>query len=352
MKSSRRRCPPPRGSVPVADTSVAQALVAEEVSAHPAVRAWNRAGGGRAPSEVRVLRYRRGRKEVYCLTAAGPDRSPVIAKRAKRTTIELEDRVYRDLLPQMPVPAIACWGRLDEADDFGWLFLEYLADDRYRPSAARDRAAAGRWLGDLHGTAACVPGVETLPDRGPGHYREILRCALNGLARQVDSEAPESEAHGVLEVAATMLQRLDEHWHDVEDVCDVHPRTLVHGDFARPNLRVRSTARSRSLRAFDWAECGFGSPAIDLARARDPRMRFAANPSIRAYRQAAARHGRELPVRSLQRLSHVGTVLRCVNAIYWEARHMPQADTPVHKLQAYGAWLHEARLALGWEAGA
>src|SRR3974377_1616746 len=62
---------------------------------------------------------------------------------------------------------------------------------------------------------------------------------------------------------------LEARWDRVEELCHCVPQTLVHGDFTKSNVRVRSSPSGINLMVFDWGMAGYGFPGIDLAEPSD-----------------------------------------------------------------------------------
>jgi aminoglycoside phosphotransferase (APT) family kinase protein len=313
--------------------------------------AWARATGGPQPAEIRVFRDRKrqaiGNAAVYWLRGATSDGGAVIAKLNRRSPAEVEHTVYHDLLPRLPVPSIRLLGRVDEDAELCWLFLECAEGDRYSPALARHRETAGSWLGALHASASSMSDAVLLPERGLVQFLDRARSAKTVFSARAKHPSANAEARAVLEAAILELSRLEERWDDLTAVCQEQPRTLVHGDFAPPNLRLGPGPGPPSLLAFDWEEAGWGPAAVDLAWVPDSRLRFAANPCLKSYRRAAAEQGAATGPGALRSLAEVGRVLRCVSAIHWLSmelgigdRRLAFADSrPVLKLQAYLSWL-------------
>ncbi len=103
------------------------------------------------------------------------------------------------------------------------------------------------------------------------------------------------------------------------------PATLVHGDFARQNVRVRHGQAGLVLLPFDWGTAGWGVPAADLAGSATFASQFpgarhilAGCADIVAYRSAIGDMWPLLDVESLQRLANVGSIFRVLAAINWD----------------------------------
>src|SRR5436190_5770299 len=128
----------------------------ERLAKHRAVKAWAALNPERVvPESIETLKFKRieSKSAVYRLNGVGPDGSTIIAKRCLAATASLERRIYVELLPSLPVPALRCFGSLPEASgEFCWLFIEDAGTNRYSTANDEHRALAARWLGALHRT--------------------------------------------------------------------------------------------------------------------------------------------------------------------------------------------------------
>jgi aminoglycoside phosphotransferase (APT) family kinase protein len=323
--------------------------IRENACFHPAARAWRRAGGDRDPVEIRVLRQGgSGRKQVYWLAGAGPDGGPIIAKLMKRRTAEAERRIYTDVLPRLPVASLRYHGVTDDGAGFCWTFSEYVSGERYSPAREDHRRMAGEWLGLVHGAAVDLRPVGELGARGPRHFFSSLQRTRHAVTAQLESTLEATGAAVLLEVIRA-LDALEARWADLRELCDRHPPTLVHGDLAPDNLRVCPDGGGARLLVFDWGESGCGPPAVDLTQAVDRRMRFAANPSLDAYRRGFAAGGPAPTMEMLKGFAAVGKVIRSLEAIKWEAREFMPGYHGWDKLLAYVGWMREGMREAGWD---
>src|ERR1700730_5223776 len=83
---------------------------------HPALQAWRKVCSDRVePDFVEVLRE--GTKScIYRLSSAGPGGTTVIAKRCRAAETEIEQTIYEQILPSLPISHLAYYGRFDETD--------------------------------------------------------------------------------------------------------------------------------------------------------------------------------------------------------------------------------------------
>jgi len=345
----------------------AAVVVRETADRHPAARAWRQLRRSGTPSEVRILKEpSKGIKKsaVYLLAEAGPGGGAVIAKRARRSTVEVEALVYGDLLVRLDVGAPRFYGAVDEAGPFCWLFIEHAAGEAYSPADPRHRRLAGRWLGRLHGAGMSLAAADRLPGRGMGHHLGALKAVQASAAAHRDDPSLAGADASMLVRLTALIGELRDAWPRLEGICAELPPTLVHGDMVRKNLRIGAGGGGPRLIVLDWENAGWGTAAPDLAQSTRSE-RFAANPCLDAYR-SALRLKATLPRETIERQVAVGTVLRFLAAIQWtclslgppwraggEARAEFVAKRPktMPQLEAYLAGLRRSWAALaarGW----
>jgi aminoglycoside phosphotransferase (APT) family kinase protein len=185
----------------------------------------------------------------------------LIAKRCRLETGEIERTIYQEILPGLPVSSISYhgWSRNPEGEHC-WIFLGDAGDVALSKSQGH-RVLAARWLANLHVSARGVAAVARLPERGPEHYLKHLRSARDRILHNVSNPALPNRDRESLRALARRLQQVESHWAEVEERCAPLPRTLVHGDFTRKNVRVRD---DREVLAMDWEVAGVGIPGPDL----------------------------------------------------------------------------------------
>jgi thiamine kinase-like enzyme len=266
---------------------------------------------------------------IYRLERAGPSGSNVIAKRCTRPTALIERQVYERVLPRLSVPAPDYYGSLDEpGQPFVWLFLEDAGNTKM---AQADADLAAEWLAHLHADAAALATEVELPDRGPNHYLAELRTADAMFATFLREDRTPDDVRRALHILRRLIPGVTARWDAMRSVCACFPRTLVHGDFARQNIRLRLTTSRTQLLALDWETAGWGSPAADIphwpTRFKRPRAAVPGGkpPSWNgavplgpyADRLGIPRGGTR--GRDLERLARVGTIFRTIAAIRWAA---------------------------------
>ena len=283
---------------------------------HPAVDAWRRVQPGRPePENVETVKQK-VKSAVYRLDGVGLDGSPVVAKLGRRDGLLIERALYLDVLSRLPVPTLRYYGFLEHGQGMCWLFLEHANGRAYSPRDAADRMLAGRWLAKVH-----IAGAELdadLPDRGPRHYIAHLRSARDTIARNLSHPELSALDQATLKATVAQCDLLEARWGEVERACEGR-RTLVHGDFAAKNARVRRGRAGPELLVFDWEFAGSGVPAVDLAQAT---RRYLIRPDLTAYWSVVRSFWVDLEFADLRRLAVVGAIFRWLAAISWKSQSL------------------------------
>src|SRR5438067_7740420 len=84
---------------------------------HPAVQAWRQiCSNGTEPNIVQVLQeVAKGDAQscIYRLDGVGHDGTAVIAKRCAARSAQVEETIYKDVLPHLPNPTLTFYGCVD-----------------------------------------------------------------------------------------------------------------------------------------------------------------------------------------------------------------------------------------------
>jgi hypothetical protein len=319
-----------------------------------AVEAWQelRQGSG-VPAHIDILKGRGepGRRCAYRLAGVGPGGASVVAKRCPLAKVCVERTVYTEVFPHLPVSTPRFYGSIEEKGGrFGWLFLEDVGDESYSSANEEHRRLAGRWLGALHTSAARLAAAVRLPDRGPGHYLERLRSARARILANLANPALKAADLAVLEAIIVRYADLEARWHQVERFCEGLPRTVVHGDFADKNLRVRTCPSGTALLPFDWSSAGWGVPAIDLAQTPLTSARFAADPDLTSYWTAVRDPWPEFDLQTVQQWGQLGTLFRLLAGVAWITSSLGQewVEKAVRTLRFYQTALDRELQAADW----
>src|SRR5438874_3137874 len=323
-------------------------VIRENLADHPAVRAWRRLGGGRAePDRVEILkevvhdercdldpfpaegtnRYSvlelsPSRSAVYRLVGVGPGGSAVVAKQCYQKHSEsavTEHVIYERVLPRLPVSALRYYGLVDDDTECRWLFLEDAGDENYALEVAEHRALAGRWLGAMNLSAQRLAVGEALPDRGPAFYLEGLRRARAMIRNVLGHPAVRADDRWrTLEAIVGHCDRLETLWPAIERSCERIPRTLVHGDLASKNVRIRAEQTGQSLLVMDWETAGWGISAADLAQFSLERSHYISlSPDLEAYWAVVQPWWPSVGLPDLRRLAELGKAFRLIVALAW-----------------------------------
>ncbi len=328
---------------------------------HPAVQAWRelqsrqvedpRSAAYRAyrvePERIEILKgklptqTKRTKRFVCRLVGVGPAGSAVIGKRCWRSKAVVENTIYEEILPYLPIPSLNYYGLVEEANgEFCWLFLEDAGEEEYSARLAEHRSLSVQWLGLMHTSATHLAAPAGLPDRGPNHYLKRLRFVRDAILGHLVNPALQAEDLILLQGIASQCDALESNWDQVEAFCDGIPQTLVHGDFVVKNLRVRSNGAGMALLPFDWGEAGWGVPATDIMQM-----------DVAAYWPVVCGHWPWLGVQALQHLAIIGKIFRCLDAFYWELPSFKYENlkTPMSNMRIYKSRLADAIQAAGFE---
>jgi preprotein translocase subunit Sss1 len=308
-------------------------FITENLEAHPAVEAWRQIDRrARRPSRIEVLKLEKRKCAVFRIVGVGPSGRPVIAKRRPALDGDLEVRLYVELLPTLSLPALELYGSVSDAEH-SWLFLEDAGEVRYDPRIPTHHVLAVNWLADLHTAAATFR--DWFPQTGTAYFREELRAAQDGVCSSLDHPSLSPTDVATLRDVQISLQVVEERWRDIEAACAGAPETLVHGDFVSKNVRVRTMRGGPELIAFDWETAGWATPAADLILLADDEA------ATRVYHSRIARSWPRVALADVDRLRHVGTVLRLVHAVRWETRWFRHAwiEQAVQNMTTYDHYL-------------
>jgi Phosphotransferase enzyme family len=220
---------------------------------------------GLAPAPVRPvdpLRVKSGRRvfRVHC-RGCGP--ATVVVKGGSRAKIGLEQLFYESVLSRLPVRTATLYGTFEDGDHT-WLVLEDVGDQP-APDDGECRQALSVWCAAVHEAGSTLDDLPLLPDRGPTHFWNRLQRAGAVLRQRVDdAEAPRER--GILTSAIEACDAVTARWDAVMRGCEGLPATVVQGDLATQNLRLRTVGDRLDIVVLDWEKAGWGVPAVDLAR--------------------------------------------------------------------------------------
>jgi phosphotransferase family enzyme len=326
----------------MAETQRTSAAATPDACQHPAVQAWFAAAGAAVVERVESLRQGRHCRVDRLVMGGAHPRHSVIAKWQDRP-FGFEKRVQEEILPSVGLPSLTVYGEwVTPAADAFWIFFEDVGDECFQPSIA-DRHLVARWLAMLHDWKWQPGDANALPDRGPAGYLDHLRSTHRTMAACIGEPRLEGASRSALVDLLHQLDALELAWPDIESRCAAAPLTLVHGDLAGKNARVRQRAAERELLVFDWEMAGIGVPCVDLAQETFGSL----SPDLDAYGRQARRWCPIPRLEELERLAAVGKVFRLLAALDWEARSLPHSWCDGREFWPFPSWFRDARIAAG-----
>ena len=313
-----------------------QEVVPEDLAIHPAVMAWREIQPcSPLPASLESVKGEFPKRVVFRLKEAGPDHSDIIVKRCYRKTGYVERVVYEDILPCLPISVPHYFGFLEADDDYCWLFLEDVGEERFSPFDEAQRQAAAQWLGAMHIGALGVPAATQLPDRGSGHYLDHLKTGRQAILDNLDNPVFDEEHIEVLKAVLTQCDLLESKWDRLEAVSLGLPYTLAHGDFRPKNIRLRTYESEVTLWPIDWETSGWGTPIVDIAPARHHPSH--AQVDLAIYLSLVQGQWPHIDLADLKTLALVGQIFRRLAAINWASMSLKfqWPEKPVSSLKIY-----------------
>jgi len=316
---------------------------------HPAVQAWRQVCSKWAePNFIEPLQE--VRNCVYRLGGVGPRGTAVIAKRSMARYARVEQAVYHDILPYLPISSLSFYGCVDEPEtEYSWLFVEDAGGEEFAYSTEKHRILAARWLGQMHVSAARIPATSRLADRGPQHYLDHLRSTRESIQNDIGNTSLRFHDFKVLEAILSQVNLLESQWNHMEELCHRFPRTLIHGDFTRDHVRVRSGTWATNFVVFDWGKASYGIPALDIADTSGRGgTRSRVETELIDYWSVVRDSWSDLDLTAIKELADLGAVLRLVLGISWDSRDIERGCWPIEGLHSYQVKLAVALERLGF----
>jgi hypothetical protein len=184
------------------------------------------------------------------------------------------------------------------------LFLEEIVGEDYSESSAEHRELAAEWLSSLHTVTARLPLAGVIPELRLDRYLDCLRSGRGTMVEYLPNVAISGVGRTVLQAMIEQLAAIESEWPRFERFCATMPRCLVHGDFIKKNVRVRSDHVQPALYVLDWEAAGWGVPAEDLAGL-----------DLLVYGPRVRSVWPQLDPATLERLAAVGGVFKCLSFV-------------------------------------
>lgn len=285
---------------------------------------------------------------VYRLEVLGAPFQTVVAK-WKSYDDAGEKVFYEHFLPSAGLPMLRIYGDLKRPQEGSfWRFLEDAGEHTVSDSYD-DRRLTARWLTALHMCEGLDRFALPLHDRGPNHYFWQLRSAHEVITTHLANEFIDEKTRRSLQHIVAQLDKLDRRWHRVRDLCADAPRTLVHGDLARKNARIRRTPKGIELVVLDWEMAGVGPPSIDLAQG----LLGSLTPDLPCYVSGMKAVWPAVTLDRVNTLATIGRIFRLVAALHWQARKVRDprcANFPVYELYGSEYELYGSELELAMQS--
>lgn len=329
----------------------ARASVIPDLLAYTAPKVWREImPGANAPDSIDVLQ-RNGKSIVLRFNRVSPECTSVIAKIREVGSLNLERRMYEEVLPKVPICTLRYHGFVSEKESGSdWLFLEDAGNQEYSAANEQHRVLAAEWLASLHTHIPGIAAESFLPNRGPRYYLHVLRTVRENIVSYLSNPLAEKNYRSTLSAVLSQCDLLESNWDAMTKECEAIPGGLIHGDFKGGNIRIANHSRDMAILVCDWESVGWGVPLVDLAQSLASDTSLAANPALRPYWEAIRVHWPKCDFVRLKFLANLGTILRSIRGISWGACWLEHkwVDDGMQEMEAYLPILTQAVINAGW----
>jgi phosphotransferase family enzyme len=325
------------------------AIISTDLAEHPVVRVWSSLGGP-VPTRVELLRRAKSKPAIYRMVFEDTSHPAVFVKHSQRTGLELERRMYQDVLPRLPLTVPRYLGSCLDDEGLTWLFIEDVGAGEFLAGDPGHRVLAARWLGLMHGSAATRVAGVPFPDAGPARYLGHLHRGRERIRTNLGNPAMDDQDRAILN---GMLERLDEveaRWPGVERACQGLPVTLVHGDMRKKNVRIGRGTGAPVLYGFDWEMAGWGVPAADLASACGRGATIRLDPET--YVETVREFWPDFDAAAVSRLSVLGRIFQALAGAEWDGASLRFESTVCLLMPVSSMRIHDTTISGALAAGA
>jgi len=313
-------------------------VLSQGLESHPAVRAWSRIRPDlEPPRRIEELENAHG-TYVVRLVGSGENATFIIAKKTLLAVAMTEKAMYTEAMKYLSRPTLQYFGFLDPEDDGSvWSFMADAGEEAFSFKNDEHKAIALEWLADLH---TSVPKLQGLPERGLDHYEARMISARKKITENLTHPALRDRDLDLLRSILSRFDYLSERWAEIRGLYDRLPKSCIHADFKKGNLRLRDYNGEKTLLVFDWEESGWGLPGVDMWR-MDPR----------AYWLKVRHRWSGITQEDTVTLAFLGRLLWCLQALDWVSDNLgfEWAGTRTgRKMHAYDEHLKEAITHIPW----
>lgn len=321
---------------------------------HPAVKAWEKTQPEFVePKYIEVLTQKK-KGSVYRLAGVGPQKSAVIAKRCKSEKAGIERIIYEEVFPSLIVPTPNFYGYSREQDGiFWWLFLEDVGNQPLSSIIAQHRTLAAQWLGEMNSSVEITNLSSHLPNRGPEYYQRYISLVLEMVPKIKINYSLVEDYQDLFKSILSMCNYLGEHWNQIENFCNIFPRTIVHGDCQVKNVHVRLRHNAWEVLPFDWASAGWGLPATDLGQLGLPYKKTPPTiPDHKTYLEVVRERWSSFDLETVENLANLGQLFWSLKVISISLPEFNDREAYLegllHNYGVYASVLNSAIRAADW----
>jgi thiamine kinase-like enzyme len=287
--------------------------ITDNLSRHPAVNALSALNPDLPqPDAIELIRYPKPYKaHIVRLVCEKENGYSIVGKGTDSSKALIEKSAYENLFKFLPYKGLQYYGYIETDNDFAWNFMEDARGIPFSFENPEHVLLAEDWLAKLH---TRVPSLDCFPKLDVNFYYSRLLSGYERITANFSNSALTDSDKVALKSIISHFDILHIRRDKVTKLYEQMPKGFIHGDIKSKNMRVRSDGQESMLVVFDWEECGWGLPAIDVTRS---------SLNLKDYWLKVRNHWQGWTFEDMLQMSNLGKLLNSLVAINWEAKSLP-----------------------------
>lgn len=304
-------------------------IIKSNLYQHPVVIAWSSLKPQLPAPEVITYLKKSHKTQIIKLVCEQENGYSIIGKGTSSLRASIEKSIYESIFKYLPEKGLQYYGCIESENDFAWNFMEDARGIPFSFKNPKHLRLAEDWCAILH---THVPKLDFFPKLDMNHYNSCLLSGYDTIMANLSNRALSNSDLDLLKSIISHLDILQKRWEKVNSIYDQMPKGFIHGDFLGKNLRVRNNSHESKLVVFDWENCGWGLPGVDIFKL-----------NLNNYWLKVRHHWKDITLGDIKQMSNLGKLLRTLVAIDWVAVRLSYEyiRKPIYYMEVYEESLAE-----------